>query len=153
MNENLGGIIFILLFIILIGGLSYREKRKAKKLNIYNKNNPQTRPIRIYKGNRPEANEQFEIDKQKASKDNYYPISERYEKVGYSSSDFITAAILCIFIVGLFIFIYMLIVKPKGQLVVVYEKGKKTKICPLCAEEVKIQAKVCKHCGNNLETP
>jgi len=44
----------------------------------------------------------------------------------------------------------MLIIKPKGKLIVEYNKGKQTKLCPLCAEEVKVQAKTCKHCGGEF---
>ena len=109
-----------------------------------------TKITRFYKGDKFSAYSQFELDKVNASKDDYYPISEKYIECKYTGGDFISALFLCLFLIGFLIFLYMLVVKPKGKLIVIFEKGKKTKICPLCAEEVKVEAKICKHCSGKF---
>ena len=77
------------------------------------------------------------------------------------------ALLLCFLLIGIFVFIYMLIVKPPGTLSVVYEyrplgdvvdpddstrMPDELKVCPMCAETVKAEARICRFCGHKFGT-
>ena len=74
----------------------------------------------------------------------------------WSGGDFFLALLACLLLVGILIFIYMAVVKPKGTMNRTYVKGsvqlddpavpKTTKTCPQCAEEVKVAATICRFC-------
>jgi hypothetical protein len=82
------------------------------------------------------------------------------------------ALLLCVLLVGIVVFIYMLIVKPDGTLTVTYElraaeaeipepapsatqpTERSYKRCPACAEDVFAEAVVCRFCGHQcVSTP
>ena len=75
------------------------------------------------------------------------------------------ALLLCLLLIGIVVFIYMLIVKPPGTLTVVYEyrpfhdvvdpdestrMPNELKVCPMCAETVKAEARICRFCGHEF---
>ena len=102
-----------------------------------------------YRGNPTEAKKQFLKDADKHRKKGYFPISETYTPGQYGCASFLVALALCLVIIGILIFIYMLLVKPAGTLTVTYEyrEVEPEKICPSCAETVKAAAARCRFCG------
>lgn len=91
---------------------------------------------------------------------NYYPISQTWAPGAYGCLHFLLALFLSFIIIGIFIFIYMLIVKPDGTLTVTYELRTvlvnqekdlfDEKTCPKCAEQVKAVASICRYCGHSF---
>lgn len=119
--------------------------------------------VRNYKGSETRATEFYKRDSKLMSKKGYYPTSQNWVPGSYGCGMFLIALILCFFIVGILVFIYMLLVKPDGTLSVTYElkdfkniesdsvsKIQEEKECPSCAEFVKIKAKKCRFCGNEF---
>lgn len=92
--------------------------------------------------------------------DGYHPASQTWAPGEWSTADFIVALVLCLFCIGIIVFIYMVIVTPEGTLTVTYQRketspdaapGSDSKICPRCAETIKLAAKVCHFCGHEFE--
>lgn len=84
----------------------------------------------------------------------YLPFSQTWIPGAYTTGQFIGAAFLCLVIIGILIFIYMLIIKPEGSLAVTYHLCEPVdaheateKNCPKCAENVKAAAQICRFCG------
>jgi len=114
--------------------------------------------IETYKGSQAKARELFLKDAKKKAKKGYVPASESWEQGSYGLGEFLVALLLCIVVIGILIFIYMLLVKPPGTLTVTFEyKGvkaiadSKEKDCPMCAEKIKVAALVCRFCGHKFE--
>jgi len=105
-----------------------------------------------YEGSEAKARVEFIKDAQKKSQDGYYPVSENYTQGQYSGWDFFGAFLLCFILIGIIVFIYMLIVKPKGRLTVTYEyrEAENEIACPMCAEKIKAAARVCRFCNHPL---
>ena len=104
-----------------------------------------------YKGNKNVSTKLFRAHVIKMAEKGYSPVSQSYQAGTWGCGAFLVAALLCLVIVGFLAFIYMLIVKPEGTLTVTYKyKGQsekvEEKICPQCAETIKKEAKICKHC-------
>ena len=117
--------------------------------------------IKTYKGSQESALGDFKYDSTKMETEGYFPTSQSWARGSYGCGSFIVALLLCLVIIGFLIFIYMLIVKPDGILSVTYELQEVSavvknvnpsdeKICPMCAENVKSAAKICRYCGNNF---
>jgi RNA polymerase subunit RPABC4/transcription elongation factor Spt4 len=119
--------------------------------------------IKNYKGSQEKATRSFKNDSLKMSKKGYYPTSQNWNQGSWGCGSFILALLLCIIIIGVLVFIYMLIVKPDGTLSVTYElkkeynesvknkaKNLKEKECPQCAEIVKEKAKICRFCRHDF---
>jgi len=106
--------------------------------------------IKTYKGNEEISRRIFNHDKIEMQRQGYFPTSVNYTPGSWGCGSFLVAALLVIIIVGILVFIYMLIVKPAGYLSVTYELREQEKTCPMCAEKVKYEAKICKHCGHEL---
>lgn len=104
---------------------------------------------RRYKGTESSANSAFRKDAEKMAIKGYKPISEIYEQGRWTQSQFFLALFFCLFIIGIFALLQMLLTKPKGALFVTYKLIEKpdTKACPQCAETIKYAAKVCRFCG------
>ena|SRR5690554_5782968 len=115
--------------------------------------------VRNYKGTQSDATRNFKRDSIKMAEKGYFPTSQNWSPGSYGCGSFILALLLCIILIGILVFIYMLIVKPDGTLSVTYELKKegneivekknenlKEKECPECAEMVKEKAKICRFC-------
>ena len=98
--------------------------------------------IKTYKGNENFARRAYENDAQVMQKQGYYPTSVNYIPGEWGCGSFLIASLLVFIVIGIFVFIYMLIVKPDGTLSVTYELREKEegKKCPQCAETVKYEA-------------
>lgn len=77
--------------------------------------------VKKYKGSRKKATAAFQADAEKMAKKGYSPTTQDWSQGSWSCGQFIFALILSVVFVGIFIFIYMLLVKPAGTLVVTYE--------------------------------
>ena len=123
---------------------------------------PNQNTIRTYTGSQERATKEFREDAKYLARQGYMPTSQSWAPGTYGCGSFFLALILCFVLIGIFIFIYMLIVKPEGTLTVTYEKKEEAlppllvenapeKTCPQCAENVKVAAKVCRFCGHMFE--
>lgn len=77
--------------------------------------------VKTYKGSQSAAIAEFQRDAIVMAKMGYFPTTQTYAQGTYGCGAFILALLLCVLIVGILVFIYMLIVKPKGTLSVTYE--------------------------------
>lgn len=116
--------------------------------------------VRSYVGKPDWAAELFEHDANSLAKQGYFPISQTYEPGQYGCGAFLLALLLCFILIGILVFLYMLIVKPDGTLTVTYQyrgveqeptQVNATKTCPMCAEEVRQAAKICRFCQHEFD--
>ena len=77
--------------------------------------------VRNYTGSQESATRAFQADAAKMAKQGYFPISQTWAPGAYGCGSFLLALLLCIVLIGIIVFIYMLIVKPPGTLSVTYE--------------------------------
>jgi hypothetical protein len=112
--------------------------------------------VKTYKGSQARAAELFQADAAKMADKGYIPTSQSWAPGAYGCGSFLLALVLCIVLIGIIVFVYMLLVKPDGTLSVTYElratapSSIDEKICPKCAEHIKAAAKVCRFCGHNF---
>ena len=109
--------------------------------------------VRMYHGHPSSAKEQYVRKANRLMKEGWMVTSEQWVDGQWGCTAFIVAILLLpVFGIGIFVFLYLLIVKPNnGYFTVTYErKVKDTAICPMCAEEIKRAARVCKHCNHHL---
>ena len=119
--------------------------------------------VKNYKGTQSDATRYFKRDSLKMVEKGYYPTSQNWSPGSYGCGSFILALLLCLILIGILVFIYMLIVKPDGILSVTYELKKENKgivenktkkleekACPECAEMVKEKAKICRFCRHQF---
>ncbi|MDX9975912.1 MAG: zinc ribbon domain-containing protein [FCB group bacterium] len=117
--------------------------------------------VKTYMGSHASAMAAFQADAPRMAAEGYVPTSQEWAPGTYGCGAFLLALLLCVIVIGIIIFIYMLIVKPDGTLSVTYEyrvaaaapstSHDATKVCPKCAEDVKAAAKVCRYCGHAFE--
>jgi len=77
--------------------------------------------IKTYKGNQERATELFQKDSIEMAAKGYFPTAHSYAPGSYGCGSFLFALLLCIILIGILVFIYMLIVKPDGVLTATYE--------------------------------
>jgi len=112
--------------------------------------------VKTYKGNQSRATNLFQKDAAKLATQGYYPVSQTWAPGTYGCGSFIFALLLCVVLIGIIVFVYMLLVKPDGTLSVTYElrdnavTSGEEKTCPKCAENVKAAATVCRFCGHSF---
>jgi hypothetical protein len=132
--------------------------------------------VRSYRaGSQEGAVQAFQIDAAQWARRGYYPTTQSWAPGSYGCGAFLVALLLCVIVVGIIVFIYMLVVKPEGTLTVTYEfrapqlsspqasipehtesAARPTKRCPQCAEDVLAEARICRFCHyefNQTEPP
>lgn len=79
--------------------------------------------VRTYKGKQQsDAVAWFEADAADLAMDGYSPTTQSWAQGQWGCGAFLVALLLCIILVGILVFIYMLLVKPEGTLTVTYER-------------------------------
>lgn len=77
--------------------------------------------VRRYIGSQSGAMQTYQQDSIRMAAVGYFPTSQVWAPGEYGCGSFVLALLLCVILVGILIFIYMLIVKPNGTLTVTYE--------------------------------
>jgi hypothetical protein len=75
---------------------------------------------RSYRGSLAKATAAYQHDADAMARDGWFPTGQTYQPGSWSGGQFLLALLLCLLLVGILIFVYMLIVKPAGVLVVTY---------------------------------
>ena len=79
--------------------------------------------VRSYKAkSQAEAAGVFQADAARMAASGYYPISQSWAQGSWGCGAFLIALLLCIVLVGILVFIYLLVVKPDGTLIVTYQQ-------------------------------
>lgn len=81
----------------------------------------ETTVVKTYHGREQAAAQAFQSDAAAMAAKGYHPTSQQYAPGSYGCGSFIIAALLCLVLIGIIVFIYMLVVKPPGVLTVTYE--------------------------------
>ncbi len=79
-----------------------------------------TRTVR-YAGKFDEAIAAFQADAHKLAKSHWYPTSQTYVPGMWDRRAWVAAFLATVILVGLFVLVYMMVVRPAGDLVVTYE--------------------------------
>lgn len=117
--------------------------------------------VKSYRGSEASATAAFQKDAVRMAEQGYTPTSQSWAPGSWGCLSFLIALLLCVVLIGIVVFIYLLVVKPEGTLSVTYslrsptqsesQSSDATKVCPKCAETVKQAAIVCRFCGNKFE--
>jgi hypothetical protein len=78
--------------------------------------------VRTYKGSEAKAITSFQADSVTMAARGYFPTSQSWVPGQWGCGAFLVALLLCLILIGVLIFVYMLVVKPDGTLTVVYER-------------------------------
>jgi hypothetical protein len=110
--------------------------------------------VKTYTGSQEQATSKYRADAAKMAMQGYVPTNQVWSAGSYGCGSFLFALLLCLVLIGILVFIYMLIVKPAGTLTVTYTlapRAELEKTCPKCAERVKAAAAICRFCGHTFE--
>jgi len=78
--------------------------------------------VRTYQAKSQEqAAQLFQADAGRLAAAGYYPVSQSWAQGQWGCGAFLIALVLCIVLIGILIFIYLLVVKPDGTLTVTYQ--------------------------------
>ena len=126
---------------------------------------------RRYPGKYQQAMADYQRDAADLTRTYWYPVNQQYTQGSWGCGAWILAFLALVFVVGIIILAYMIVVRPAGELVVTYEYrppvappapvaaaapvavAADTMPCPRCAEMIKKAAKVCRFCGLDLVAP
>jgi hypothetical protein len=81
--------------------------------------------VRLYKGSQDQAMQAFQRDASVLAPLGYVPMSQSWAPGSWGCGAFLVALLLCIVLVGIVVFIYLLVVKPPGTLTVTYHLQQK----------------------------
>jgi hypothetical protein len=153
-DVNVAGLLLFLIAILVLTLLvaTGRKKNGKAKHDAVPKPLPPVKQlppviVKRYFGSQARATELFHADSNKMRARGYFPTSQTWAAGQWGCAAFLFALVLCVILIGIIVFIYMIIVKPDGTLTVTYELRAQEKTCPQCAEEVKAAALICRFCG------
>jgi hypothetical protein len=121
--------------------------------------------VKTYKGRTLDsATAAYKVDAVEMAAKGYLPTSQSWAPGEYGCGSFLVALLLCVILIGIIIFFYMLIVKRDGTLTVTYELRARSepsaeesldaagqrRPCPNCAELILPAARVCRFCTREL---
>ena len=150
-SETSGLAVAVILAALIIFGIHLRIKGKRRRQLIVSGKLPVV--IRRYTGTESSSHAAFQKNALAMAAHNYFPTSQSWAPGRWGVGHFIVALLLCLILIGILAFIYMLVVKPSGTLTVTYERraaSAKVKTCPRCAEQIKAAALVCHFCGQEF---
>jgi hypothetical protein len=113
--------------------------------------------VRVYKGSQSEASQLFARDVAQLMPQGWVVVSQSYAPGSWGCGAFLIALALCIFLIGILVFIYMLIVKPAGVLTVTYVRQLPSApmtggpVCPKCRSQVAVGQSPCPRCGQAID--
>jgi hypothetical protein len=84
-------------------------------------NQPQQIVVRTYQGSQSSASEQFQRDAALMAQHGYAPVAQSWAPGSWGCGAWLLALVLCVVLIGLLVFVYLLIVKPGGTLTVTYQ--------------------------------
>ncbi|MFZ0324723.1 MAG: hypothetical protein WAN48_11400 [Actinomycetes bacterium] len=76
---------------------------------------------RNYPGSLPDATTAYQRDAVTMAQSGWYPTAQTYAPGSWGAGAFLVALLLCIVLVGFLVFVYLIVVKPAGTLLVTYE--------------------------------
>jgi hypothetical protein len=80
--------------------------------------------IRVYAGaQQADALAAFQQEARELAKEGYHPVSQSWAQGQWGCGAWLVALVLCLVLIGLLVFVYMLIVKPAGTLSVTYMRN------------------------------
>jgi uncharacterized membrane protein YfcA len=150
--------VLLLLFFLFVAAFGRRDRQDEERREEERRDQAllsEGLVIRQYKGNQATATVRFQADAIKMAEQGLFPTSQSWAPGEWGGGNFIAALLLCLIGIGVFVLIYLLIVKPEGTLTVTYERraAAQEKTCPRCAEQIKAAALVCRHCGHEFAEP
>lgn len=78
--------------------------------------------VRRYQGSQGETANAMQYDAQQMAAAGYRIVAQSYAPGQWGAIAFLVALVLCLFLIGFLIFVYLLIVKPAGTLTVTYQR-------------------------------